>query len=483
MNILFVMPHQEEKVQPLCSHQGIMSLSSFLKQQDTSIKTALLKLGNLDTVMIGRYVKDFRPDLFCITSTSLEIKLASAIGSYIRKTYRLPVVLGGIHATLKPEECLAQNSFDAVCRAEGEEALFEFTGYLKNSEMRYDIKNFYFKTDDSIVSNPLRPRIEDLDRLPYPDRELFHGPPNKEVTYAEFLGSRGCAFSCAYCATEYLRNLYENKSIRFKSAEYLINEIKEFLKFYPNLSFITFHDDNFNLNKNWLLRFCELYSENFAIPFCCNLHFNLIDEDIVRALKKANCYRAHVAIETGNEAFRRKVLNKHVSNNMIIKSIELLRKYGIHIWTFNILGFPSESEEHTLETIMINKKVKPDYLFVSCFYSLPGSKLYDEKFSQVSRTYQEACDSYFVDYSRYYSEGDIKGITYYRNLFPFVVFYPYLVWLMKIRCFNAFFGKLLYSPLYEKNFLLYRARSLTSSVLKMIRMKIKSFSIFNIILR
>lgn len=455
MNILFILPQQPSKFQPVRSHQGIQSLSGFIKSRDNTIKTHLLRLESLDVNKISSCLERFKPGLVCITSTSLEIELAVAIGNYVHKNYRLPTILGGIHATIMPEDVLNKSDFDAICRGEGEEALFEFIQCVKENKKRYDIRNFYFKKENAVIHNPLRDRIENLDILPYPDWELLYGPANKNVNYAEFLASRGCPFSCSYCAEEHLRGLYEKKNIRFKSPAYLIGEIKEFKKRYPNLSFVFFHDDNFNLYKNWLIQFCDLYSEHIKIPFGCNLHYNLIDEEIVLALKKAGCFRVHVAIETGNERLRKEVLNKNIANSTIIESSRLLKKHGIRIWTFNILGIPNEKKEHMLETIKLNKKIKPDYLFISCFYPLPGSKLYDTYQNSGKKSEPQNTASYFADYSRKNVGNNMSEITYYRNLFPFMVFYPVSYPFMKIKLINAFIGKLFYSPVYMRPSLIF----------------------------
>jgi radical SAM superfamily enzyme YgiQ (UPF0313 family) len=403
----------------------------------------------------------------------LEINLAAAIGNYMRTNYNSPTILGGIHATINPEECLEKDSFDAICRGEGEEALLEFVEYIKGKREKYDIKNLYFKKNGAIIRNPLRQRIKNLDDLPYPDWELFYGPPNKKVHFAEFIASRGCPFSCSYCAEEYIRNLYENKDIRFKSPEYLIDEIREFRKRYPGLSFVFFHDDNFNLYKNWLIQFCDLYTKYVGITFGCNLHYNLIDKDIVMALKKAGCLRVHVAIETGNEKLRKNVLNKNISDSTIIESSRLLKKHGIRVWTFNILGIPNEKRENMLETIKLNVKIKPDYLFISYFYPLPGSKLYDLYITPKNQFEHNDTHSYFLDYSHRNHSGKMSEITYYRNLFPIMVFYPVFFPFMKIKIINTFIGKLFYSPVYIRpSFYFFKIFSLVRSFLSR-RIKIK----------
>ena len=115
-----------------------------------------------------------------------------------------------------------------------------------------------------------------------------------------------------------------------------------------------------------------------------------------------------------------------------------------------MLGIPTEKKENMLETIRLNKMIKPDYLFISCFYPLPGSRLYTQCQKPDDRTESHSTISFFVDYSRGGSGKDISEVTYYRNLFQFAVFYPALYPFMKIKPINKFIGRLFYTPVYIK---------------------------------
>ena len=85
----------------------------------------------------------------------------------------------------------------------------------------------------------------------------------------------------------------------------------------------------------------------------------------------------HIGIESGNEKYRRRILNRDISNNELVERIRLIKKYNIKITTYNMIGLPHETKEMMRETIEINKQIEPDYANVFVFFPLPGTELFD----------------------------------------------------------------------------------------------------------
>ena len=125
------------------------------------------------------------------------------------------------------------------------------------------IQGLWIKQGHQIYSNPPRSPIQDLDSLPYPDRELFdyERSVDKIMNHLAFMGSRGCPYNCTHCCNHAFRELYPNGSayVRFKSPNRLIAEIKQALLQYPEIKLISFDDDILLLKKNWYSEFLEKY--------------------------------------------------------------------------------------------------------------------------------------------------------------------------------------------------------------------------------
>jgi radical SAM superfamily enzyme YgiQ (UPF0313 family) len=300
------------------------------------------------------------------------------------------VSIGGYHAILAPEECIALDGVDQVVVGEGEYPILEFLDMLsdmgKTGQSRTDIESIYFKVPDKserlgykVIKNPVRPLIEDLDELPFPDFDLFDYPNldrSKNFTAMVML-SRGCLFSCTYCGNSQFRNIYPNKKkyCRFRSPEKAIELLELLLAKYPFIKYIEFRDAIFNMYADWFYEFMPMYIEKIHLPFNCNLRFDTLDERMVKTLKDGGCYMVDIGVENGNEEFRRKYLHRSMKNDHMIEVAEWCRKYKITTLTYNIVGLPYETLALSLETVKLNARLKVDKVIPNIFYPYPMTVL------------------------------------------------------------------------------------------------------------
>lgn len=372
MKVLFVYSNPMLK----SFQQGVAYISAVLRKEGH--RTTLLFLSEFNKKKIDRKIGFFQPDLIGISSTTDQMQLSIQVISYLHERYNVPVVLGGIHPTVCPEETIQIEGLLGICRGEGECAMLELANALESKNEYLHIKNFWFKDNGEIIKNELRPLIENLDSLPFPDYEIFdYQEILKAKGFLNILASRGCPFDCSYCMNEPLRNIYKNKGryVRHRSADNVINEIKNARKKYGNINFIEFYDDTFILNSVWLGDFCQRYAQEVRLPFVCNARVDLINEAVVKQLKSAGCLRINMAIESGNEYIRSKVLKRNIKEEDIIRAFGLFKSNGIKVHTHNMIGVPYETEETIKETIALNKKIRADSLQVSIFYPYPKTKL------------------------------------------------------------------------------------------------------------
>ena len=288
----------------------------------------------------------------------------------------IPVGVGGYHAILVPEECIKIDGIDMVIVGEGEYPWLDYMNDLRDGVKRTDIESIFFKTENGeIIKNPVRPLIEDLDSLPFPDFDLFdfeNLDRSKNFTAMVML-SRGCLFSCTYCGNSQFRNIYPNKQkyCRFRSPEKSIELLELLLKKYPFIKFIEFRDAIFNMYKEWFYEFMPMYIEKIHLPFNCNLRFDVLDEEMVKMLKDGGCYMIDIGLENGNEEFRRKYLHRNMKNDHMIQVSKWFRKYKITALTYNIVGLPYETLELSLETVKLNAKLDVDKVIPNIFYPYP----------------------------------------------------------------------------------------------------------------
>ncbi|MFH1995925.1 MAG: radical SAM protein, partial [Candidatus Omnitrophota bacterium] len=134
--------------------------------------------------------------------------------------------------------------------------------------------------------------------------------------------------------------------------------------------------------RKWRKEFCQRYKKDIGLPFGCLLRANVVDEEFIRLLKAAGCYRIEIGIESGNDYIRNDVMRRGMSNEQVIRAFALARSAGIETNAINIIGTPGEDEEMIWDTIRLNRLVRPTTSSVNIFYPYRGTKLGDDCFEK-----------------------------------------------------------------------------------------------------
>lgn len=381
MRVTFVYPDLIPHVHgwPGYFHAGIGSLSAVLKQggHQTSLIHVAQPMGQVD--FIGR-LRSWEPGLIAFSSTSHMFSLTKKMAGWIKDAgIKTPVICGGIHPTIAPEDAIGARGIDMICRGEGEFPLLELCDRMQSGDEINDIRNLWIKTDgESVVSNPLRP-LNDIDSLPFADRTIYSYPDlySEREGRGTFLVSRGCPHNCTYCCNHLIRKIYgtEGKPIRFRGVDNVLAEIREVIGRYPFIKALAFDDDILFMNRRWSEEFTEKYSRQVRLPFMCNARADVTDEAVVRLLKKAGCYYVKFGIESGNEEIRYNVLNRHMKNEQISRAFALCKEAGIITHSYNIVGVPDETPASILDTIKLNAAIGVDVTHVSIYQPYPGTRL------------------------------------------------------------------------------------------------------------
>jgi len=358
---------------------GIASISAVLKSHGHKVSLSHLTKPT-SRKKILREIKQNSPDIVCFSSTTNQYPFVEKIAKWIKEEgLEVLTLVGGIHATLSPEEVIQNDSIDIVCVGEGEYPLLELAEKIEKGDCKgiEETQNLWFKRR----KNPVRPLISNLDSLPFPDYDLFDMEKflKESENSIPLISGRGCPFDCTYCANSPLRRIYKGKGVyvRRRSVDNMLKEISLLTEKYP-ISRLDFADDTFTLNHKWLKEFSEKYSEQFDLPFACNGRIETINSKLLGMLKKAGCEVINYGVESGNEWLRREVLKRgNATNQDITKVFEKTKEAAIKSFSYNIIGLPFETPEMIKETIALNKKINPDYVVVFIFNPYPGTELYN----------------------------------------------------------------------------------------------------------
>lgn len=348
---------------------GTMTLSRCLKAEGHAVD---LVIGS--PAQVVKRARGFAPDLIGFSCMTLEVTWFKRTVLALRRAgIRTPIILGGSHATFSPD-ILREAPFEYICVGEGERTLPELARALEEGADPTGIGNLCFLNGGRLRQNPLHPLVTDLDTLGFLDRGLYEGYPYfRDDTYEVFLFSRGCPYGCTFCYNHLWRELYglsAPRSARYVSVDHAIEDIRQVCRS-REIRTALFADNLLVYDPAWFRAFITRYAETFALPFTCTIRAEHVREETIALLKRANCVGVRFAVETGDEAYRARVLGKPIRNRRLIHLADLLRRNGIPFLTYNMFALPGETVPQTLETIHLNQRMAPTYMSNNIFMPYP----------------------------------------------------------------------------------------------------------------
>ena len=261
--------------------------------------------------------------------------------------------------------------------SEGEETITELVDRLegKNNLSFEQILGLVFKRDGQVIVNPPRPLINNLDSLPFPARHLipvkkYFDVFSRNKHFVTIMATRGCPFNCLFCDR---RNRLGRKW-RVRSPENITREIKQVIDNYGIKEFM-FFDDDFIIDKEWGMKVCQKLKPLNIIWECRN-RVDMLDEETLRAMKNAGCYRIRLGFESGDNHVL-KVLRKGITAEQSLACARLCQKIGIEVFGYFMMGLPEETPLAIERTINLALKINPSFAIFSKTRIPPSSDLFD----------------------------------------------------------------------------------------------------------
>ncbi|MEW6556587.1 MAG: radical SAM protein [Elusimicrobiota bacterium] len=353
---------------------GSMVLSDVLKSTNHSVfniffkkdKTNVMELPTeKEKKLLVDLIKDINPELIGISTRSTFFPVAKDITLKLRENVRSPIIWGGVHPTICPEECI--QVADMICVGEGEKVVIELADGLANKQDTSKIKGLWLKKNGSVIQNEPQMLLQDLDELPLPSFDekdtysienncIQEGEPyyNDNLIHYNFMTGRGCPFHCNFCSNSILKNIFENKGpyIRQRTVQNVIEELKLAKKRFKKLRSVSSNDEIFVLNKEWLKEFCKQYKSEINLPFHCDIYPTFINEDIIKMLVDAGLRTITVGIQSGSEQIREHCYGRKTSEVELKKKAEILKKFHIFPSYDLIFDNPIETENDIKNTLL-----------------------------------------------------------------------------------------------------------------------------------
>jgi len=355
---------------------GLLYLAGYLKKySDYELKMIDAQVEKLSYSKLKERIKEFSPDIIGITTMSFTLlDVIKTIETAKTVCPNTKIIIGGPHVQIYPTESADLKDVDYVVSGEGEITFLELIKNINNTEAIKKIPGIIFKEKNEIINTGTPTYLNDLDKLPFPPRELlpykkYFSLLAKERVITTMFTSRGCPFQCAFCDRPAM-----GRGFRFRSANKVVDEIEECLKL--GIKEIFIYDDTFTVNKQRVVDVCnEILKRKLKFIWDIRARVDTIDEELLILLKKAGCERIHYGVEAGTEKIL-KVLNKKISLDQVLKAFNLTKKIGIQTLAYFMIGSPTETKEDILETIKFMKKLNPDFVQITLLTPFPGTKVY-----------------------------------------------------------------------------------------------------------
>jgi radical SAM superfamily enzyme YgiQ (UPF0313 family) len=362
MHVLLVFPNI---FTPLSFSPAVQILSAVLKEAGHSVSLLHIHKNLIpnDEETIIKEIKKINPDVIGFTSTSFEYERVEELAGAIKKEVETPVILGGIHATISPEDFKGSN-FGCWVVGEGEKAMVS----IANGEIK----------PEGIIHGEME---EDLDVLPFNDWDIMDSARiiKSKGNWLDIAFSRGCPFDCAFCANALLKKIKGKPYVRKRNIDKCIEELKYIISKF-DVKVVNFADDEFTLNHKWVSEFLKKYKaeilDKHDIQFVIEARVDTINDKTAKLLKECGCLEIQFGVETCSPRLL-KFLNKGITNEKTKEAFDICKKYDINTYVYMMIGIPTETEKDIMETMKFLAIIRPRIIRPTFLCPVKGTQIYD----------------------------------------------------------------------------------------------------------
>ena len=323
---------------------------------------------------IREVIEKFRPNLVGVSVLTPEVGSALKVTELIKTiSPETLVVWGGVHPSFLPKQTLNLPGVDFVVAGEGEKAIVALVERLRDRLTTGHIQGVCsqnYSQENGYCFSMLQ---DNLDSIPFPARQDALFPERfSPVAMGSIMHSRGCPWRCGFCSS---RKFWDEK-VRFRSPENVMAEIQQVHRDF-GIKIFTFWDDAFTADRAMTEKLCEeIIRSRLKIVWRTATRLDLLDDRMLRLMRRAGCVQLELGIESGSERMLR-LIRKDIDTHEIPKILERVHQHGIACGVFFMAGFPDETEADILDTLKLMKNIKPAEIVLNIFDPMPGSEQYD----------------------------------------------------------------------------------------------------------
>ncbi|MFH1747833.1 MAG: radical SAM protein [Planctomycetota bacterium] len=355
--------------------QQLGTLLALLRKREHEL--ALLGLPRFNQEVVKSILARQLPQLIYADISPVCVDGARRTLEYIQQHEFLPIVVGGGYPTVDPEGSLSLPGVQAAAIGEPDASLVTYFERIKDPAIGQVVSGIWLR-DESGLSQPDLPYlVEDLNSLPFPERDLFNCAEHvRQTGQIEVAVGRGCPQKCAYCQNDRLAGIYQGRGMwtRRRSPQNVLAEINLLRQRYAGVRLVRFLDHAFALEREWLDDFLKVYATRCQLPFRCHLRLNTTDEDVTQRLAATGCELVDVEVITASNFIRNDIFDMDLSGEQIETGFKALKSAGLRTRAIVYLGAPYESEASLAETRSLLLRLRPDLVDIRPYYPFPGTQ-------------------------------------------------------------------------------------------------------------
>jgi len=332
---------------------GIGYLAAWVRERGVDVKLIDAPSAGLGIPEIISHTREFRPQVLGITSTTVSFPNTLCLARAMKTVFPdLKIVVGGPHVSANPASSVASKWIDVGVMGEGEVTFEKLLECFDKDSSYEDLAGICYLNGNRVVVNPRREHIEDLDKVPFPARDLMNlndylPMPNDEYRLPKtaMITSRGCIFGCIFCDKSVFGRGY-----RFQSTERVLAEIDELVHRY-GVKDIAFVDSLFFHHESKIFDFAEkLRKKRWDVTWTCSIHVNRVERKLLELMKASGCWRIRIGIESGCQEVL-DFINKKTKLEKIRRVARWSEELNLKTKAFIIVGHLIDSRKTIEESI------------------------------------------------------------------------------------------------------------------------------------
>lgn len=357
---------------------------------DRSKYEAIIVDGRLEADPIAALLEQIDDDTVCLGVTVLTgapIRDALTVTRATRRARpKLPIVWGGWHPSLFPEQCLIEPGVDVVVIGQGEETFAEIVDRLATGHPLEGVPGCAYRFSSPCQGERSGVRVEP----PRPFRDVNALPPHdytlidvgryfalKRKPQFDYISSQGCRFRCTFCAdpTVFKRGWYGLDPARMASELAAHHRTYRFEE-------IAFQDETFFTGRARVAAVAEAFiAAGLSIPWTATLRADQgdrLDDALLKLCKRSGLRRVMIGVESGSPEMLARI-QKDITVEQVFNSAAKIARHGIGAILNFIVGFPGESDDSVQATLDVAARLRamsPDFeAAIFYFRPYPGNPI------------------------------------------------------------------------------------------------------------